>query len=116
MSKYHDECYETMKTTTNLFPIEVDLPQTTLNDINNKRDVDSDSNFHSAKVYHDDRTSDNEGEEEEEDNTDDESQIPKKYLMQDNDDDTDLLNLEPSNNQQKQQNKISEGNLIGDFN
>lgn len=27
MSKYHTDCYETMKTITNIFPIEVDLPE-----------------------------------------------------------------------------------------
>ena len=33
MSKYHTDCNESMKSITNIFPIEVDLPAAMLNDL-----------------------------------------------------------------------------------
>ena len=43
MSKYHTDCYESMKSISNIFPIEVDLPIAILNDLKlNNDDVDDD--------------------------------------------------------------------------
>jgi hypothetical protein len=58
MSKYHTDCYEQMKTITNIFPIEVELPACMLNNQNNDDDDDDDNiddNFGSNNEYTDSR-------------------------------------------------------------
>ena len=42
MSKYHTDCYESMKSISNIFPIEVDLPIAILNDLKLNNDDDDD--------------------------------------------------------------------------
>ncbi len=42
MSKYHTDCYDTMKTITNIFPIEVELPACILNNQNDQNDDEDD--------------------------------------------------------------------------
>ncbi len=39
MSKYHTDCYESMKSISNIFPIEVDLPIAILNDLKLNNDI-----------------------------------------------------------------------------
>ena len=48
-SKYHTDCNETMKSNTDLFPIEVDLPHAMLNKNSSFEDED-DGSFNGAEV------------------------------------------------------------------
>ena len=104
MSKYHTDCHESMKSITDIFPIEVDLPATMLN---LRLDDSTGANNEDEKTFN---TSQNSDETDNEDEEDDEfgefAGARQRHTANDTDDK--LIELDTDNDKKATNNFIND--------